>query len=183
MPACGRKVWRTIVSGVLVCVLNPPQPANAASTSVSNTLDANIEAQGSLSVPSSATLTHSGTIFNSVGGTISVQYRARTTSSGGGALTLRVTQDFQTGGPSVSSGDLTYTCAAAGLGTACGQTTASTTGATAVVTVPASACTGGGSPCSAGNPNTVSVTFTLADRPVVVTGTYTANVQFTISAT
>jgi hypothetical protein len=27
------------------------------------------------------------------------------------------------------------------------------------------------------------VTFTLADRPAVSTGSYTANVQFTISAT
>lgn len=158
-------------------------PVTAASTSVSNTLDATIQANGSLSAPSSTTLTNTGTIFNSFTGTISVQYRARTSSSGGGTLTLKVTQDFQSGGPSVVSGDLTYTCASAGLGTACSQTTASTTAATSVVTLPASACTGGGSPCSASNPNTVSVTFTLADRPAVVTGTYTANVQFTISAT
>jgi hypothetical protein len=96
---------------------------------------------------------------------------------------MKVTQDFQTGGPSVASGDLTYVCGAAGLGTACSSTTASTSTATAVVTVPSSACTGGGSPCSSTDPNTIGVTFTLADRPVVKTGTYTANVQFTISAT
>lgn len=160
-----------------------PELVPAASSTVSNTLDATIQANGSLSVPSTAALTNTGKIFNAFTGTVSVEYRARTSSTGGGTIALKVTQDFGTGGPSVASGDLTYTCASAGLGTACGQTTASTTAATSVVTLPASACTGGVPPCSAANPNTVSVTFTLADRPTVVTGTYTVNVQFTISAT
>jgi hypothetical protein len=160
-----------------------PAGITAATMTVSNSLEPTIQANGSLSVPASATLTHSGTVFNAFSGAVTVQYRARSTSAGGGTLTLKVTQDFQTGGPSVSGGDLTYTCGAAGLGTACGSTTATTTTATTVVTVPASACTGGGSPCSGTNPNTVLVTFTLADRPVVDTGTFTANVQFTISAT
>ena len=150
---------------------------------VSNTLDANIDALGALSVPGTVTLANSGTVFNSFTGSVTVQYRARTTSTGGGNLTMKVTQDFQTGGPSVALGDLTYACGAAGLGTACSSTTASTSLATAVVTLPSSACTGGGSPCSATDPNSINVTFTLADRPVVTTGTYTANVQFTISAT
>ena len=164
-------------------LLTVPAGVTAATMTVSNSLEPTIHANGSLSVPTSATLTHSGTIFNAFSGTVTVQYRARSTAAGGGTLTLRVTQDFQTGGPSVAGGDLTYTCGSAGLGTACVSTTASTTTATSVVTLPASGCTGGGSPCSATNPNTVLVTFTLADRPVVDTGTYTANVQFTISAT
>ena len=164
----------------LLCVL---PGAQAASTTVSNTLDANIKALGALSVPGTVTLAGSGKVFNSFTGSLTVQYRARTTSTGGGNLTMQVTRDFQTGGPSVASGDLTYVCGTAGLGTACGSTTASTSSATAVVTLPASACTGGGSPCSSTDPNTVSVTFTLADRPVVTTGSYTASVQFTISAT
>jgi hypothetical protein len=164
-------------------LLTVPAGVRADTMTVSNSLNATIQANGSLSVPGSATLTNSGTVFNAFSGAVTVQYRARSTAAGGGTLTLRVTQDFQTGGPSVSGGDLTYTCGAAGLGTACGSTTASTSSATTVVTLPASACTGGGSPCSATDPNTVLVTFTLADRPVVKTGTFTANVQFTISAT
>jgi hypothetical protein len=150
---------------------------------VSNSLNATIQANGSLSVPGSATLLNSGTIFNAFSGAVTVQYRARTTAAGGGTLTLKVTQDFQAGGPSVSAGDMTYICGAAGLGTPCSSTTASTTTATTVVTLPVSACTGGGSPCSGTDPNTVLVTFSLADRPAVKTGTFTANVQFTISAT
>lgn len=170
---------RTFVScflGALACV-------QGASTTVSNTLDANIKALGALSVPGTVTLANSGTVFNSFTGTVTVQYRARTTATGGGNLTMQVTQDFQTGGPSVASGDLTYICGGASLGSACSSTTASISTATAVVTVPSSACTGGGSPCSGTDPNTIDVTFTLADRPVVSTGTYTASVQFTISAT
>jgi len=155
----------------------------AGTQSVSNTLGALINAVGSLSVPGSATLSQSGAVFNAFSGAVTVQYRARTSSGGGGTVTLKVTQDFQTAGPSVASGDLAYTCGSAGMGTACSATTASTSSATAVVTLPASACTGGGSPCSSSDPNTVIVTFTLADRPAVSTGSYTANVQFTISAT
>jgi hypothetical protein len=55
--------------------------------------------------------------------------------------------------------------------------------ATPVVTILTSSCTGGGGSCSASNPNTVSVNLTLADPPSYQTGTYSANVTFTISAT
>jgi hypothetical protein len=155
----------------------------AATSTVSNTFDLTVAALGALSAPSTAALTQTGTTFNAFTGAVSLQYRARTTAAGGGTVTLQVTQDFQTGGPSAASGDLSYTCGAAGLGTACGTTTASTSAATQVVTIPASACTGGGSPCSSNDPNTVTVTFTLADNPYAKTGNYTATVQFTISAT
>lgn len=155
----------------------------AATATVSNSLNPSIGAAGVLAAPATATFTNTGTLFSAYSGTISLQYLARTSSAGGGTLTLRVTQDFQTGGPSVAAGDLTYTCGAASLGSACGSTTASTSSETPVVTLPSSACTGGGSPCSATNPNTVALTFTLADQPVDKTGSYTATVQFTISAT
>jgi hypothetical protein len=69
------------------------------------------------------------------------------------------------------------------LGTACASTTASTSSATTVVALPPATCTGGGGACSATDPNSVLVTFTLADRPAVQTGSYTANAQFTVSAT
>ena len=167
-----------ILSGLIAAPVG-----EAATASVSNSLNANISANGSLSVPASASLTHSGTLFTAFTGTVALQYRARTTAAGGGTLTLKVTQDFQTGGPSVAAGDLTYTCGAASYGSACGSGTASTSSATSVVVLPASACTGGGSPCSSTDPNTVVLTFTLADKPTVKTGTFTANVQFTISAT
>jgi len=171
------------IAALMGALAAAPRAGDAATVSVSNNLDANIQANGSLSAPLSANLTHTGTVFNSFSGAVSLQYRARTTASGGGSLTLKVIQDFQSGGPSASAGDLSYTCSAAGLGTACGTTTASTTSATNVVALPVSACTGGGSPCSSTDPNSVVVTFTLADRASVKTGSFTANVQFTISAT
>jgi len=168
-----------IMSGIL----SLPAGVEADTITISNSLNANIGALGSLSVPGSTNLTNTGTVFNAFSGTVAIQYRARTSASGGGTLTMKVTQDFQTGGPSVAGGDLTYHCGSAGLGTACASSTASTSSATSVVTLPSSACTGGGAPCSATDPNTVNVTFNLADRPVVKTGTFTASIQFTISAT
>jgi hypothetical protein len=95
-----------------------------------------------------------------------------------------VASDFSpSGGPTAASGALTYLCGGANLGTACsGTQTASTTTQTPVLSVPASACTGGGGACSSQNPNSVSLTFTLIDSPVYSTGTYSANITFTISA-
>jgi hypothetical protein len=55
--------------------------------------------------------------------------------------------------------------------------------ATNVVTIPAGVCTGAGAPCNNASPNTVSVNFTLTDDPKYKTGTYTATLTWTISAT
>lgn len=168
----------------IAVMLLSPFTASAGTITIFNTLDVHIEANGDLSVPGSLTLTHTGTIFNSFGGSMNVQYKARTTAAGGGNITLKVVTDFQTAGPSVARGDLSYTCGAAGLGTSCSSSTvASTSSATNVVTLPPSGCTGGGGPCSASSPNAVGLTFTLKDDPSDKTGSYTAIVQFTISAT
>jgi len=143
--------------------------------------------------PNSLTLSHSGTLFNSYTGAITVQYRVRTTAAtGSGSITLQASADFicASGGPCIATpptaGDaLTYTCTGATLGSNCtGTQTASTVVATNVVTaIPAGSCTGGGSPCSTANPNTVSVNFTLTDDPKYKTGSYSATLTFTISAT
>jgi hypothetical protein len=50
------------------------------------------------------------------------------------------------------------------------------------VTIPSSACTGGGGACSAADPNTATVGFSLLNDPNYQTGNYTAVVTFTISA-
>src|SRR5258708_39051449 len=94
--------------GFAWCIfLTAPSGVDAATATVSNSLNANIGALGALSAPGSATLMQTGTLFNSFTGTVALQYRARTTAAGGGTLTLQVTQDFQAGGPSVAGGDLT----------------------------------------------------------------------------
>ncbi len=156
-----------------------------ATGTTTQTLSAQINAIGKLSVPASLTVTHAGTTFASFTGNLTVSYKARTTSAtGSGSLTLQATADFSpAGGPSIAGGQLTYTCSSATLGSACsGTQTASTSSQTSVVTMGASLCTGGGGSCSAVNPNTVLSTFTLADNPAFKTGTYSATLTFTVSA-
>ncbi len=149
------------------------------------TLNATLQPIGKLSVPASLTLTAGASKFAPFTGTLAVSYRARTTSTGTGTITAQVSSDFSpTGGPSAAAGALTFTCGSAGLGTPCsGTQTASTTVQTTVVTLPASACTGGGGSCSTSDPATVNVNFSLTDSPAYSTGSYSAQVILRISAT
>jgi len=156
-----------------------------ATGTTTQTLSATIDAIGKVSVPSSLTLTSSGTTFVGYSGNLSISYKARTTATtGSGSLTLKATADFSPdGGPSIASGQLTFTCSAPTLGAACsGTQTASTASQTNVVTLGAGVCTGGGGSCSSSNPNTVQSAFTLSDNPAFKTGTYSATLTFTISA-
>jgi hypothetical protein len=156
-----------------------------ASGTTTQTLSAQINAIGKVSVPATVTIANAGTTFVAYSGNLNVSYRARTTAAtGSGSLTLRATADFSpAGGPSIASGQLTYTCSAATLGSACsGTQTASTASQTSVVTMGAGLCTGGGGSCSSVNPNTVQSTFTLSNNPAYKTGTYSATLTFTISA-
>jgi hypothetical protein len=149
------------------------------------TLSAQIDAIGKVSVPSTLTLTTSGTTFATYTGSLEVSYRARTTAgTGSGSLTVRATSDFTpAGGPSIATGNLTYTCGSATLGTACSSVqTTSTSSQTSVVTLGAGLCTGGGGACSSANPNTVQTSFMLLNSPAYKTGTYSATLTFTISA-
>jgi hypothetical protein len=168
-------------------ILLPMVPAflDSATGTATQTLSAQVSAIGKLSVPSSLNVTNSGSTFAAYTGSLTISYEARTTAStGSGSLTLEATADFSpTGGPSISGGQLTYTCSSATLGTACsGTQTGSTTSQTGVVTMGAGVCTGGGGSCSAVNPNTAQTSFTLADNPAFKTGTYSATLTFTISA-
>jgi hypothetical protein len=163
----------------------------AATLTTTQTLTAIIDPEGGLfSFPNSVTLSKTGATFANFTGNLTIQYRERTTqSTGGGSITVEATADFTpTNGPSIASppstGDaLTYTCSGATLGTNCsGTQTVSTTTATNVVTFSASECTGGGGSCSSSSPNTVTVNFTLTDDPKYYTGSYSATLRFTISA-
>lgn len=143
--------------------------------------------------PNSVTLSKVGTLFNSYTGAVTIQYRARTTAAvGTGSITVKASTDFvcASGGPCIAApptaGDkLTYTCTGATLGSDCvGTQTVSTGVGTNVVTaIPAASCTGGGSPCSIADPNTVNLNFSLTDDPKYKTGSYSATLTFTISAT
>jgi hypothetical protein len=161
-----------------------------AQNTATETLQAIIAPEGGLfAITASVTFTKTGNIFNIYTSTaVTIQYRARTTDTTGSAtITVKATSDFlPAGGPSVGSpptaGDaLTYICSGQTLGT-CVNGTVSNTSATNVVTTPASSCTGGGGACSNADPNTVSVTFSLTNDPKYQTGSYSATVTWTISA-
>ncbi len=172
--------WRLAI--VSICV---PAFLAAATGTTTQTLSAQINAIGKLSVPSSVSVTNSGTTFVAYTGQTTVSYRIRTTAStGSGSLTVEAATDFSpAGGPSIAGGALTYTCGSATLGVSCsGTQTLSTTSQTTVVTAGAGVCTGGGGSCSATNPNTVQASFILANNPTFSTGTYSATLTFTISA-
>jgi hypothetical protein len=168
--------------------------AQAQTTLGTQTLSLNAQPAGLLYwFPSSLTFTKTGTVFDSYTSTITIQYRARTTTIvGTGSITVKASADFvcASGGPCIatppSPGDaLNYTCSGATLGSNCpGTQTISTGGATSVVNaIPAGSCTGGGNPCTTANPNTVILNFNFTDDPKYRTGSYTATLIFTISAT
>lgn len=175
----GRTVLFVVIFGALVGAR-----CHAATATTTQTLTASIGALAKVSVPSGLTLSPTGTFFSPFTAAMTMNYRARTTASGGGNITAKATADFTpSGGPSISSGQLTYTCSGATQGTACsGTQTVSTTSATSIITLPVSACTGGGAPCSTANPNSVSLGFSLTNSPTSSTGTYQITAQFTCSA-
>jgi hypothetical protein len=185
---CRWKLRSTFLAvGLVVLILPTPSPAQ---NTVTQTLNVTVVPLGGLYMQASPlALTKTGT-FNGFTGTITLSYRARTRQgTGQGTITVKATSDFApTGGPSIASppsaaDKFTYTCSGATLGVACsGTQTVSTTTSTNVVSLGASACTGGGAPCSTANPNSANVTFILPDDPKYKTGSYSATLTWTISA-
>jgi hypothetical protein len=138
-----------------------------------------------VSVPASITLLSGSLAFSAFMAALPVLFRARTSPSGLGTITVQATGDFTpSGGPSVSAGMLTYTCSAAAYGAACsGTQSVSTTSQRPVITLPPGACTGGGNGCSAADPATVDLLFRLENDASVSTGAYSVQLTFTVSCT
>jgi hypothetical protein len=171
---------------------DPPQlPVLLSPTAITTqTLQATIVPLGGIfTITSPMTMSKAFATSNNFAGTMILNYRARTSQEGGGTVTVQATSDFvPSGGPSISAppspGDaFSYTCGGATLGVACsGIQIVNTSSATRVLSIGASACTGGGQPCSASDPNSANVTFFLTDDPKYKTGSYTATLTWTISA-
>jgi hypothetical protein len=157
--------------------------AHAATMTITESVSLTLASAAKLSSPATSTLTVSGSTFNNFTGSLTVNYKARTTQVGSATLTLKASSDFSpSGGPSVASANVTYTCGSAGLGNACsGTQTMSTSSQTAVVSISSRACVGTG--CSGPNPSTVQLQFVLANNPQYHTGSYSAPVLFTFSTT
>jgi hypothetical protein len=148
-------------------------------------LNVTVAAEASLYVSTENTaLTSTGTLFADYTGTTNFLYKIRTSKTGGtGNIQLRVTTDFSpSGGPSVANpptaGDtLSYSCTVSSPGTPCsGTQVASTSSSTPVATFGANARSD-----RAGNSG--SVAWTLTNDPAYETGSYSAVVTFTVSAT
>lgn len=148
-----------------------------------------VAAEAALTVTTGTTTLTTTGYFANYTGTTNLTYYIRTTqSTGSGNIQLQVTTDFPcaSGGPCVatppSTGDaLKYTCTVAnpgnnGTATACtGSVAASTTAQTSVGSF-------GADNRSLNTGNSGSVVWGLTDDPKYKTGTYTATVTFTISA-
>jgi hypothetical protein len=160
--------------------------AQLGTSTGTTTVSVTVSAEAALTaITGTTTLSSTGTNFTNYTGSTSLTYYIRTTQSGGsGSLTLKVTSDFSpANGPSVttppSTGDkLAYTCTISGAGTACtGSVTASTSSSTSVITFGAGAHTvtfpGG---------DTATNAWTLTNDPKYYTGSYSATVTYTISA-
>jgi hypothetical protein len=168
-----------------LCLMSPLGHAQGlGTTTVTNQVTVSVAAEAALTIGGAATtLTSSGTNFSDYTGTTPFTYFIRTTNTGGtGFIKLQVTTDFApTGGPSVgtppTAGDaLSYTCTVSSPGTACsGSQTSSTASQTSVATFGTNAHS-----TKAGN--SASVAWTLTNDPLYVTGSYTAVVTYTISA-
>ncbi len=178
-----KKIFAVALLALFVSTFAHAQFASSGTTNLNLTVgaEAGIQINTANTAMSSAT-TNFSTPFT---GTTNFTYKIRTTKVGGtGSITAQVTTDFTaaTNGPSVAApptaGDvLAYTCSVTGPGTACsGSVNASTSSATSVATFGADAH-------SAGAGNSGSVAWSLTNDPIYPTGSYTATVTFTISAT
>lgn len=179
-------MFRTHTSLLAAAALGLLLPVGLSAQSFGGTgttsVSVSIATEAALSVGTSTTaLTQGGGQFSDFTGTTNLTYKVRTTKgSGSGTITAQVTADFTGNGPSVGSpaaGDsLAYTCTVASPGTACsGSQTALTSGSTPVASF-------GSNARSAKAGNSTSLNWTLTNDPQYETGTYSATVTFTISA-
>lgn len=175
---------RLVLLTLLAALSGVPAQAQFAGTG-STTVSVTVGPEAAIQVDTTTTsLSTTGTVFNDFTGATNFTYKIRTgASSGTGTITLQVTADFSpAGGPSVASpptaGDtLAYTCTVSSPGTGCsGSQTSSTTASTPVVTFGANAR-------SAKAGNSGSVSWTLTNDPRYQTGSYSATVTLTVSAT
>ena len=176
------KHLRNIIVAAAVCMLFFTATANAQFAATgTTTLSLTVASEAALRIDSpTTTLSTATTVFDNYTGTTSFTYKIRTKQSGGsGTITAALTTPFGSGGPVLPSGstDLQFTCVVSSPGTGC-------TSAQRVNIVDAgTVATFGTDAHSARAGNSGSVAWTLVNDPVYETGTHTATVTFTVSAT
>jgi hypothetical protein len=160
-------------------------PLSADIRTASQVANVTILPWGALTVNSTLSLIRSGGPFTPYTATLPVSYRARTTPTGSGAITVQASGDFSpAGGPSIAAGTLTYTCMTDGYAAPCsGSQTVSSSSQRPVINLGGGACTGGGDGCSANDPAGAAATFLLTNDPSTPTGVYSVTLVFTLSCT
>lgn len=152
--------------------------AFAVTDTATTALGVTVAAEASITVTASPTLSKGGTEFESFTGNTTFTYRVRTTeSTGAGTVTAQVTTPFDSSASGIATADLSHTASTTGVGTAnTSSTTASASSATNIISF------GAGIHSSDNDSDTGTISWTLADRPAFKTGTHSATVTLTISA-
>ena len=179
-----RRLFRfSALAPLLLAPLVPKELTAQVYAYTSQNVSVDLESAGALSIPSNLSLTTSGSTFNAYAGSLSINYRARTTAAGSASITAAAVSEFSPStGPLLSNNVLTFTCGSAGLGTPCSSTqTVNVSTNRTVVSIGSNTCTGGGGSCSSSDPVSVALSFTLANSPEYKTATYSTSLLFTIS--
>jgi len=179
----------SILATIAIVLTSSQANAQLGSGTGTTTLSVTVGAEAGLTVAATSNLTSVGTNFTSFTGSTALTYYLRTTqSTGSGSITLKVTTDFApAGGPSVgtppTAGDaLTYTSSGSAPGNNGTGAVMAFTNVTASTTAQTNVATFGADNRSLFAGNSESVAWTLTNDPKYKTGTYSATVTFTISA-
>jgi len=179
---------KTILLAAVLMLVASVAHGQLGTTAPTATVAVNVNAEAALTIQTTAlTLSQSGTNFTDYSGTTNFTYFIRTTKSGGtGSIVLQVTSDFSpAGGPSVgtpptASDHLYYSCTVPnpsnGTATPCTGPVNSSTGSQTNVA---------GFNADSRSPKAgvaSSVTWGLSNDPLYQTGSYTATITYTISA-
>src|SRR5579883_1582360 len=83
----------------------------------SQTLLLDVSPEGKISVPANVDLRLADSPFGTLSGNLTISYWARTSSGGGGSITVQSSDFSPTGGP--AAGEVSFTCSGATLGVGC----------------------------------------------------------------
>lgn len=167
-----------------------PAFAQLGTATGTTTLSCTVGAEAGLTVVATSTMTLVGTNFANFTASTALTYYVRTSgSTGAGSITSKVTTDFSpTGGPSVATpptaGDaLTYTSSGTAPGSNGTGAVMAFAGVIASTSAQTNVATFGADNRTSSAGNSEAVAWTLTNDPKYKTGSYTATVTFTISAT
>lgn len=173
-----KKLFAVVLFGAMSVATSYAQFGPTGTTN----LNVNVVAEAAIRVDTANTNLISAGSFANYLGTTNYTFKIRTTNGGGaGAVVVKISTDFApAGGPTVGSGNLTYSCVVGapvtGTGTACAGPVTATAADTSVATF------GNNTHSLGAGTGGSSVAWTLLNDAAYITGSYTGVATFTISA-